>query len=232
MSASPQQAGQEPQLIQTGDGSHSLYNPALDETYHSHHGALQESQYVFINMGLEAWLAQHAKAESLRVLEIGFGTGLNALLSLQWAQQKGVRVHFTTLEPYPVSLETAQQLNYASLTQGEEDFMRLHAAVWEEDVLLYHHFILHKKQQKLEEVQLTEAAYDLVFFDAFAPNKQPELWEKSLLEKTASLLAPEGLLTTYCAKGQLKRDLRDAGLTVETLPGAPGKKEMVRARKG
>ncbi|AHM61959.1 hypothetical protein D770_18540 [Flammeovirgaceae bacterium 311] len=228
----PEQAHQQqPQLIQTGDGSHSLYNQALDETYHSHHGALQESQYVFIRMGLDAWRAEHAAAESLSVLEIGFGTGLNALLALQWALQQSVKVHFTTLEPYPISEETAQQLNYPRLTEGEKDFLRLHQAPWEEDVLLYDHFVLHKKQLKLEDAKLKEGGYDVVFFDAFAPNKQPELWEKALLEKTVSFMAPGSLLTTYCAKGQLKRDLRDAGLQVETLPGAPGKKEMVRGRK-
>ncbi|WP_224999444.1 tRNA (5-methylaminomethyl-2-thiouridine)(34)-methyltransferase MnmD [Cesiribacter sp. SM1] len=228
----PEQAHQQqPQLIQTGDGSHSLYNPALDETYHSHHGALQESQYVFIRMGLDAWRAKQPHAESLSVLEIGFGTGLNALLALHWALQHKVKVHFTTLEPYPVSLETAKQLNYPQLTEGEKDFLRLHEAPWEEDVLLYDYFILHKKKQKLEEAALAEAAFDVVFFDAFAPNKQPELWEKALLEKTIRFMAPAALLTTYCAKGQLKRDLRDAGLQVETLPGAPGKKEMVRGSK-
>lgn len=222
---------QQPEIIQTRDGSHSLYNLALDETYHSHHGALQESQYVFIRMGLDAWLEQQPAAESLRVLEVGFGTGLNALLALQWAQQKTIQVHFTTLEPYPISIEIAQQLNYPGLTEGEQDFMRLHQAAWEEDVLLYPHFILHKKQQKLEEALFSAASFDIIFFDAFAPSKQPELWEKELLAKTAAAMAPAALLTTYCAKGQLKRDLKEVGLQVETLPGAPGKKEMVRGRK-
>ena len=221
----------QPEIIETRDGSHSLYNPVLDETYHSHHGALQESQYVFIRMGLDAWLEQQPAAESLRVLEVGFGTGLNALLALQWAQQKAIKLHFTTLEPYPISIQIAQQLNYPRLTKDEQDFMRLHQAPWEEDVLLYPYFILHKKQQKLEDVALPEGQYDVIFFDAFAPSKQPELWDKALLKKTASTMAPAAILTTYCAKGQLKRDLRDVGLLVETLPGAPGKKEMVRGRK-
>lgn len=222
---------QQPQLIETRDGSHSLYNPALDETYHSHHGALQESQYVFIKMGLEAWLAKNRGSQSLHVLEIGFGTGLNALLTLQWAQQQGVKAHFTTLEPYPVSLEVARQLNYARLTGGEEDFLRLHEVAWEEDVLLYPHFILHKKQQKLENARLPAHHYNVVFFDAFAPSKQPELWEKGLLDKAIAAMAPGALFTTYCAKGQLKRDLKAGSLQVETLPGAPGKKEMVRGWK-
>lgn len=228
----PDEAHQQaPQLIQTGDGSHSLYNPVLDETYHSHHGALQESQYVFIRKGLEAWLAQQPGAKHLRVLEIGFGTGLNALLALQWAVQKGISILFTTLEPYPVSLEMARQLNYAQLVQGEADFIRLHQAAWEQDVPLHPHFILHKIEQKLETAALPENAADVVFFDAFAPSKQPELWELSLLDKTARSMAIGALLTTYCAKGQLKRDLKSVGLQVETLPGAPGKKEMVRGWK-
>ncbi len=222
---------QQPQLIQTRDGSHSLYNPVLDETYHSHHGALQESQYVFIKMGLDVWLAQQPAADSLQLLEIGFGTGLNAILALQWAQQRMIRLHFTTLEPYPVSLETARQLNYAQLTGSEQGFLLLHQAPWEEDVLLYDHFILHKKQQKLEEVKLPDNYFDVIFFDAFAPSKQPELWEKTLLDKTIRTMAAGAVFTTYCAKGQLKRDLKAAGLQVETLPGAPGKKEMVRATR-
>lgn len=227
----PEEQQQQPQLIETRDGSHSLYNPALDETYHSHHGALQESQYVFIRMGLDAWLAQHPDVNNLRVLEIGFGTGLNALLALQWAKEKNIKLHFTSLEPYPVSLETASQLNYARLTEGEADFLRLHEVPWEKDVLLYPYFILHKKQQRLEEAALENNHFDVVFFDAFAPSKQPELWEKDLLDKTAQSMASGGLLTTYSAKGQLKRDLKAVGLQVETLPGAPGKKEMVRGKK-
>ncbi|WP_236612960.1 tRNA (5-methylaminomethyl-2-thiouridine)(34)-methyltransferase MnmD [Cesiribacter andamanensis] len=204
----------------------------LNETYHSHHGALQESQYVFIRQGLDAWREQHADARSLQVLEIGFGTGLNALLSLQWAKRHGVQLRFTTLEPYPISLALVQELNYADLLGGQADMLRLHEASWEEDVIIEDSFVLHKTTTPLQEIDFSSSSYDVVFFDAFAPSKQPELWEKPLLAKVAAALATEGLFCTYCAKGQLKRDLNSLALTVETLPGAPGKKEMVRARKG
>lgn len=222
---------QQPQLIKTGDGSHSLFNPLLNETYHSHHGALQESLYVFIKKGLDAWLEQHSAAKSLSVLEVGFGTGLNAMLALQWARKHGIKLHFTTLEPYPISTAIAKELNYGELLEDKEDFLRLHETTWEEDVLLYDYFVLHKTEQSLEQVSFPEAQFDVVFFDAFAPSKQPELWEKPLLEKVAGAMHTSGIFCTYCAKGQLKRDLKEVGLKVETLPGAPGKKEMVRATK-
>jgi tRNA U34 5-methylaminomethyl-2-thiouridine-forming methyltransferase MnmC len=222
---------QEPQLIKTGDGSHSLFNPLLNETYHSHHGALQESLHVFIKMGLDAWLDWYPEQKSILVLEVGFGTGLNALLALQWARKNDCRLHYTTLEPYPISPALAGELNYAALLDAREDMARLHDAVWEEDVLLYDSFILHKTKQSLETITLAADQYDVVFFDAFAPSKQPELWEKHLLQKVANTMKAGGLFCTYCAKGQLKRDLKDSGLLVETLPGAPGKKEMVRAAK-
>jgi tRNA U34 5-methylaminomethyl-2-thiouridine-forming methyltransferase MnmC len=222
---------QEPQLIKTGDGSHSLFNPLLNETYHSHHGALQESLHVFIKMGLQGWLEKHPEQQRVSVLEVGFGTGLNALLALHWARENRVRVHYNTLEPYPISTAIARELNYGALLNAADDMLRLHEAVWEEDVLLYDSFILHKTRQSLETIALAAGHYDVIFFDAFAPSKQPELWEKTLLEKVALAMTPGGIFCTYCAKGQLKRDLKEVGLQVETLPGAPGKKEMVRARK-
>lgn len=221
-------------LIQTEDGSSSLFLPELNETYHSFHGALGESQHVFIRMGLEHWRRNHPEAKSLRIFEVGFGTGLNALLALEFAEAHGLKVQYTSLEPFPISQETANQLNYGSLVaegKFEQAFLSLHAAPWGEEVAISAAFSLRKEQAKLEEYTAPAEAFDAVFFDAFAPSKQGELWEKELLEEVALLMAPMAVFTTYCAKGQLKRDLKAIGLQVETLPGAPGKKEMVRATK-
>ncbi len=223
----------EVKVIKTDDGSSSLFLPELNETYHSFHGALGESQHVFIRMGLDYWLAQNKGAAKLSVLEVGFGAGLNALLALEAAEKGGVHISFTTLEPFPLDKSVTAQLNYGQLVANgnrEEEFHALHAAPWEEKQLISPHFSLQKHQSKLEDFE-TREQFDLIFFDAFAPSKQAELWEKDMLEKVAAHMAPGAVFTTYCAKGQLKRDLKALGLHTETLPGAPGKKEMVRAVK-
>lgn len=224
----------EVKVIRTEDGSSSLFLPELNETYHSFHGALGESVHVFIRMGLEHWLKQHKQLGSLSIFEVGFGTGLNALLAFEAAEQHGLAIHYTTLEPFPLDTATTDQLNYGSLVGGgtfSEAFKAVHAAEWEKPVAISPHFVLLKHQQKLENFINPPASFDLVFFDAFAPSKQAELWGKELLEKVSGLMAPGAVFTTYCAKGQLKRDLKAVGLSVETLQGAPGKKEMVRASR-
>ena len=223
----------EVKVIETEDGSSSLFLPALNETYHSFHGALGESRHVFIQMGLEHWREQHPNAHSLSVLEVGFGTGLNALLALEAAEKWKVSITFTSLEPYPISEKTVQALNYGSkVAEGKyaSEFLRMHKAAWGEVVYISPFFALRKEQCKLEDFS-TSTTYDLIFFDAFAPSKQAELWDKGQLERVAGMMAGGAVFTTYCAKGQLKRDLKALGLEVETLPGAPGKKEMVRAGK-
>ncbi|WP_017731276.1 tRNA (5-methylaminomethyl-2-thiouridine)(34)-methyltransferase MnmD [Nafulsella turpanensis] len=223
----------EVKVIETEDGSSSLFLPELNETYHSFHGALGESRHVFIKMGLAHWREQFLDVRELHVLEVGFGTGLNALLSLEAAEQEKLTINFTSLEPYPIAAETVQALNYGSMVaegRYENDFLRMHTCPWGEAVKISPYFTLRKERYKLEDFSAT-ATYDLIFFDAFAPSKQAELWEKEQLEKISRLMAPGAIFTTYCAKGQLKRDLKALGLEVETLPGAPGKKEMVRAGK-
>lgn len=224
----------EVKVIKTEDGSNSLFLPELNETYHSFHGALGESQHVFIKMGLDHWLAQHSGAKEASILEVGFGTGLNALLALEAAEKRNVKINFTTLEPYPLDKSITEQLNYGRLVADgayEQEFHALHAAPWGEEAAISSLFTLLKHQNKLEDFNAPAGVFDLVFFDAFAPSKQAELWEKELLGKVAGLMSPGGVFTTYCAKGQLKRDLKALGLLLETLPGAPGKKEMVRASR-
>ena len=216
-------------IITTEDGSHSLYRKDLKETYHSFHGALQESVHVFINMGLDYFFEKYKPTE-IRILEVGFGTGLNALLAQDFAERNQVHIHFETLETMPLSAEIYQNLNYADKMNKQEVFMAMHDCQWESEEDISEFYTLKKVNTPLEEYQ-NNRLFDLIFFDAFAPSKQPELWEKEILAQVFAVTASPGVFTTYCAKGQLKRDLKAVGYNMETLPGAPGKKEMVRAEK-
>ncbi len=213
-------------LVETGDGSHSLYVPALDEQYHSRHGAYNESQHVFIEMGLQA---VDPVREPLRILEIGFGTGLNALLTLAATERK---IEYIGVEAYPLAWEEAEKLNYPELVGGENAekwFEWLHQSPWEVPVNASNRpFSLTKHQADFFEFEL-EGPVDLVYFDAFAPNKQPELWTEAMFQRMADFMAPGAVLTTYCAKGAVRRAMQSVGLEVERLPGPPGKREMLRA---
>ncbi|HMP98132.1 MAG TPA: tRNA (5-methylaminomethyl-2-thiouridine)(34)-methyltransferase MnmD [Cyclobacteriaceae bacterium] len=216
------------QIITTADGSHSLLNSDLDETYHSRHGALQESAYVFIKMGFDFFLAQH-KPKSINILEIGFGTGLNAWLTLQRARQTNIQVNYTSLETYPLDKSIWSNLNYAE--SDKQSFEQLHEAEWNKAVSIHKNFNLHKIEGSLQNASLSTIHSHIIYFDAFAPNKQPEMWALPLLKKVCDTLLPGGVFVTYCAKGQVKRDLKSLGLSVENLPGPPGKREMLRGLK-
>ena len=219
-------------LITTSDGSHSLLNTALHETYHSIHGAIQESKHVYIDSGLEYWLRRHPGSE-IRILEIGFGTGLNALLSLLHTHEPTPKIYFESWKVHPLEAEVISQLNYPSVLSAGEQFAALHQAPWNQSVGITTHFMLNKHQGDVLTDRFDAGrSYDLIYYDAFAPSKQPQLWTLDILRKVTWLLAPGGLWVTYCAKGQVKRDLSSLGLTVETLPGPPGKKEMIRASRG
>lgn len=223
-----------PEIITTADGSHSLRNNELNETYHSVHGAIQESIHVFLKNGLEHFVATSKENAPVRILEVGFGTGLNAWLTAGYAAQHGVTVDYFSLEAFPLSSEIVQQLNYPLQAKHEStnDFWnKIHAAPWDVSEEIHPGFRLEKKLVKLQDADFTDRFFDVIYFDAFAPTKQPELWELAILEKMAVRLNPAGIFVTYCAKGQLKRDLKSLGLAVETLQGPPGKKEMVRAVK-
>ena len=217
-------------IITTHDGSHSLLNEQLNETYHSVHGALQESKHVFIQHGLD-FASKNLGKSTINILEVGFGTGLNALLSLQRAIANDLTIQYTTLEAFPVEESIWSKLNYVESARVKEQFEKLHWVEWNESENIALNFILKKLHTTLQQVVLEINHYDLIYFDAFAPNKQPEMWELPMLRKIAEVMKPGGLFVTFCAKGQLKRDLRSVGLTVETLPGPPGKREMVRAIK-
>jgi tRNA U34 5-methylaminomethyl-2-thiouridine-forming methyltransferase MnmC len=217
-------------LITTSDGSHSLFNEELQETYHSVHGAIQESSHVFINHGLDYYVGRF-KPESISILEVGFGTGLNTLLTIQHALTKPIRVRYTTLELFPLQEEVWSALNYAGIIGFQELFNQIHRSAWGVPQNILPDFELLKLHISLQEAVFQPRSYDLVFFDAFAPGKQPELWELPILQKIEESMNPNAVFVTYCAKGQLKRDLKTLKMTVETLAGPPGKKEMVRALK-
>lgn len=217
----------------TADGSATLYVPALNEHYHSVKGAFTESRHIFIEMGLQA-----SKAMSPRILEVGFGTGLNALLTLIEAESTGRNVHYTGLELYPLDWETIEQLGYNFAPSGIDPqqaaqwLKAIHTAPWEEDVPVTPHFTLRKVQADFtaNHPSLTTDRYSLVYFDAFAPEKQPEMWTQELFDRLCVIMEPGGILTTYCAKGVVRRMLQAAGFLVERLPGPPGgKREILRA---
>jgi tRNA U34 5-methylaminomethyl-2-thiouridine-forming methyltransferase MnmC len=204
--------------------------PDMDETYHSRHGALAESRYVFIENGLQQL---NPLPQACRILEIGFGTGLNALLALQWQKTAGVKVQFTTLEFHPLPSSIVEELNYPDLIDGAdiEEFRILHSCPWGVEINVGTGFSFEKHQADATKWRGEPLSFDVIFFDAFAPNYQSEMWGLTMMKKMANLLAPCGIFTTYCAQGQVRRDLKEAGLTVHRLPGPPGKREMLQARK-
>jgi tRNA U34 5-methylaminomethyl-2-thiouridine-forming methyltransferase MnmC len=210
------------QIIVCDDGSHTLYVPQLEEHYHSVHGAINESMHVFIQMGLLS-----LASTSISILEVGFCTGLNALLTLVSAPEK--KVHYHAVEKYPLDLELADQLNYGSHLPGYSDlYHQLNHSPWEEDVSIASNFMLHKSKADFRAVELVNT-YDLVYFDAFAPSKQPDLWENDVFAAIFKQMNLNGILVTYCAKGSVRRMLKEVGFFVERLPGPPGKREMLRA---
>lgn len=219
-------------IVLTEDGSHSLESGRFGVTYHSVHGAIQESQHVFLDAGLRPWLEDDPT--EINIVEMGFGTGLNAYLTLLEAQRFPDRIfRYLTLEKYPIDEAVVQQLNYPELL-GQPDhiyFSALHGAEWEREVTITDNFFFHKRREDLLEANLPADWAHCVFFDAFAPGSQPELWETEALKRMVDCLRPGGNLTTYCAKGVVKRSLRSLDLTVEALPGPPGKREMTRAVK-
>lgn len=214
-------------IIITEDGSQSLLREDLNETYHSFHGARGESDYVFVKQGLD-FLKSKYESTSLSVLEVGFGTGLNALLSYQFALANRIHIQYDTLEPLPVGKEVFEKLSYSQSGFEHERFQSFHMLDWSRLHLIDERFTFRKWMQGLEQFEIDEK-YDIIFFDAFAPSKQPEVWSLENLKKCHHFLKPGGILTTYCAQGQFKRNLKEAGFLVESLPGAMGKKEMVRA---
>jgi tRNA U34 5-methylaminomethyl-2-thiouridine-forming methyltransferase MnmC len=218
-------------LETTADGSHTLFVPGLNEHYHSTNGALQESMQVFIENGLR-YVPPCTK--EIILLEVGFGTGLNALLTVLEAKKEKRKINYVAVEPEPVDREILEQLNFASVIGGTEAvgyFKKLHEAGWVYPAYLSDYFIISKIQAKLEDITLKEAQFNLVYFDAFGPDVQPELWTEQIFTQLYNCMKPDGILVTYSCKGTVKRALKAAGFTIEKLPGPAGKREVLRAVK-
>jgi tRNA U34 5-methylaminomethyl-2-thiouridine-forming methyltransferase MnmC len=218
----------QPEIITTADGSHSLYISSLDETYHSRHGALQESKYVFIEQGLK-----QLHLSSLSILEVGFGTGLNALLTAQYALEHQVEIVYHSLETFPLEKQLMETIaDDATIGAGNRLlFLSLHEATWNQEVRINPFFTLKKINSSLQLYSPLTEKYDLIYYDAFGPRAQPEMWHAELFQKIASFTKENGIFVTYCAKGQVRRDLIAAGFTMTRLPGPPGKREMMRGMK-
>ena len=221
-------------IEKTDDGSATLFVPQLDEHYHSTKGARTESQHIFVDTGLKA-----CTAVSPQILEVGFGTGLNAWLTLEEAERSRREVCYTGVELYPLAWEAVEQLRYVD--ERWELFKRMHTSPWEKEVELTPYFTLRKMQGDINRLLKADSLLaegdntwkaDLIYFDAFAPDKQPEMWSQELFDRLYVLLNDGGILTTYCAKGAVRRMLQTAGFVVERLPGPPGgKREILRGRK-
>lgn len=218
------------QIITTADGSHTLYNGDLDEVYHSRNGALAESEHVFIRAGFD-----HAAVSfpAIGLLEVGFGTGLNALLTAFHCLSKNVPVKYLAFEPYPLDRETVRKLNYADILPAGARALweRIHGCPWGTWNVIHDHFHLMKTKAKVQDQTFSADPFNLVYFDAFAPRVQGELWGEQVFRKIHEAMSDGGILVTYSAQGAVRRSLETAGFRVERLPGPPGKREMIRASR-
>lgn len=215
------------QIITTADGSQTIFLPELNEHYHSIHGALSESMHVFIEAGLQFALASGKK--EIHLLEVGFGTGLNALLTLREAGKEKVNIFYTALEPFPLTSEIISNYNISQINEIQPGwFSLLHAAppnIW---TTIENYFHFRKITERLEDISF-DTTFDLVYFDAFGPRAQPEIWSADNFKKIFAAMNPDGILVTYCSKGEVRRTMQAVGFTVTKLSGPRGKREMVRA---
>lgn len=222
-------------LLKTEDGSFTVQDNRTGETYHSLHGAVNESLHIYIQYGLYHWIEQHSDKRRMTILEMGFGTGLNALLALYEAQRMGLEILYHTYELYPLEQGEYSSLSYPSLndyysTSTDRYLQELHTLSWDEPHLVEPSFLLYKHHIDFVDASLPKCV-DVVFFDAFSPNVEPLLWTPEVFAKLYNLQAPGGILTTYCAKGIVRRALQEAGYVVERLSGPIGKREVLRASK-
>lgn len=216
-------------LVTSGDGSHTLKNDHTGEHYHSIFGALTESKHVFLEAGL---MATQTLGQNLKVLEVGLGTGLNLLLTATYAKSQGLNIEYTGLEPFPVLPATVKQLNYGELL--DQDLFQSFFLNY--DALLLGHAWEHeglKAQVELRSVQeyQCQGHFDLIYYDAFSPTSQLEMWSDDVVDKLSAFLKPGGILVTYCVRGFIRRRFLTNGLMAERLPGPPGKRQMLRISK-
>jgi tRNA U34 5-methylaminomethyl-2-thiouridine-forming methyltransferase MnmC len=216
------------EIIHTSDGSTTIHLPDWNENYHSKHGAIQEAKHVFIKNGLALF-----ENKNVSILEIGFGTGLNAFITFLEAKKLSQTINYTGVEAYPISVDEISSMNYVSELDAESErsiFDKMHACDWEQKNILTPEFSLTKRKQFFETID-DFAQFDLIYFDAFGYRVQPELWSTAIFQRMYDALKPNGILVTYAARGVVKRSLIEVGFTVEKLEGPPGKREMFRALK-
>lgn len=214
------------EIIETADGSHTLFSRRFDEIYHSRYGAVAESQHIFLNAGLD-----FIDQKEIKVFEVGFGTGLNALLSWSYAESKGTKISYDTMELYPVPMNLIYHVNYPDLLGEREKFTRLHESEWDKVIELSPHFSFTKFHASVLDMQYLPSHVDVVFFDAFSPEKQPEMWTTDVFQKMYDILRPGGILVTYCSKSYVRKNMQQAGFEITKIPGPHGKRDMVRATK-
>jgi len=214
-------------IIETSDGSHTIYVPELDEHYHSVHGAVQESEHIYIRSGYD-----RINCNPLRIFEVGFGTGLNALLTATRAIHDDREVYYTSLEKYPLGTDILNSLNYHEFagSSGRKIFDLIHMSPWGTMNLIEGKFHLMKVEADMAGYT-PDFPVDLVYFDAFGPDKQPSMWTEEIFSRIAGKMKSGSILVTYSSKGEVKRKLRTAGFEVKLLPGPPGKKEFICAKK-
>jgi tRNA U34 5-methylaminomethyl-2-thiouridine-forming methyltransferase MnmC len=233
----------ERKIIVTLDGSHSIEIPEMNVTYHSIYGAIQESKHVFIEAGLKSLIL--TEAAQLNIFEMGFGTGLNALLTIIEAEKLQKEIYYETVEPFPLDSTETRSLNYCKQLDREDlqpIFEQLHSCEWKKETSITENFRFKKSKSNLLNLPVRQAgfetsetclsgrqAFKLIYFDAFAPNAQSELWTKEIFEKMFAMLELRGVLVTYCSKGDVRRAMQAAGFTIEKLPGPKGKREILRA---
>ena len=221
------------EVITTADGSKTIHLVDWNEHYHSIHGAIQEANHVFIKHGLLFFIEKFPDINPIKILEIGFGTGLNAFITLIEAQKLNVEIKYLGVEAFPISSEELKELNYSSQLDSakSDEFIKLHETPWEEMHSITSSYSLTKQKKFFVDIE-DQKLYDLIYFDAFGARVQPELWTEAIFKKMYEALRPNGILVTYSAKGSVRRAMQTVGFEVERLPGPPGKREMLRARKG
>lgn len=224
-------------IVRTADGSDTLFSERFNQHYHSVFGAITESKHIFIENGFVAFLESHVNfcsRNEIKILEAGLGTGLNCLMTWQKTHSCEQKVHYTAIEPFPPSKEVWQSLTFPGLFSNETErvvYQRIHEADSERDVTISDHFILNKITHRLEQFSPGENLYHLIYFDAFSPDVQPELWTDFIFRKMFGCLLPGGILVSYCVKGSVVRAMKAAGFFTEKLPGPPGKRHIIRAIK-
>jgi tRNA U34 5-methylaminomethyl-2-thiouridine-forming methyltransferase MnmC len=216
------------EIIKTNDGSTTIHLPEWNESYHSKHGAIQEAYHVFIKNGLSLF-----EVKPISILEIGFGTGLNAFITFTEAIKNNLKIDYVGVEAYPVEFEEAIQMNYAEqiAENYHSVFEEMHKTVWNEKVKITSNFYLTKRQQYFQDI-IDVSVFDLIYFDAFGYRVQAELWSETIFQKMYNSLKPNGVLVTYACRTSIKNAMLHVGFSVEKLPGAPGKREMLRSTKG